>query len=88
MIVTARSEYPGKIVREDLGIVVAYDDNIRIIRMNLDMDTYVHKALQRLGEKAVELGANAVLGVSFAMRGEAKPIVMGSAVILVDDDRT
>lgn len=87
MIVTARGDYPGKHVSKDLGIVVAYDDNIRIIRMNLDMETYVDKALQRLGEKAEELGANAVLGVSFAMRGEAKPIVMGSAVILVDDER-
>lgn len=85
MITTTLSSYPNKKVVKDLGIVFAYDDAIRPTRLAISMDHYLAHALERLGEKAAEKGANAVLGISFDLRDSLKPMVMGTAVILEDE---
>lgn len=85
MIVSTLSTYPGKKVVKDLGIVFAYDDAIRMTRIAMNMDKYLNHALDYLGEKAQERGANAVLGICFDVRDTMKPMLMGTAVILEDE---
>lgn len=85
MITSTLSTYPGKKVVKDLGIVFAYDDAIRATRFAMNMEVYLNHALKRLGEKAKERGANAVLGISFDLRDTMKPMLMGTAVILEDE---
>lgn len=85
MITSTLSSYPGKKVVKDLGIVFAYDDAVRPTRFAMNMEVYLNHALKRLGEKAKEKGANAVLGVCFDLRDSMKPMVMGTAVILEDE---
>lgn len=85
MIVSTLSTYPGKKVVKDLGIIFAYDDEIRMTRFAMNMEKYLDYALNRLGEKAKEKGANAVLGICFDLRDTMKPMLMGTAVILEDE---
>lgn len=85
MITTTLSSYPGKKIVKDLGIVFAYDDAIRASRFAMNMEKYLEHALYRLGEKASEKGANAVLGICFDLRDTLKPMLMGTAVILEDE---
>lgn len=85
MIVSTLSTYPGKKVVKDLGIIFAYDDEIRMTRFAMNMEKYLDYVLNRLGEKAKEKGANAVLGICFDLRDTMKPMLMGTAVILEDE---
>ncbi len=85
MIISTLSTYPGKKVVKDLGIVFAYDDAIRGLRIAMNMEKYLEHAQTYIGEKAQELGANAVLGVCFDLRDSVKPMLMGTAVILEDE---
>lgn len=86
MIVSTLSTYPGKKVVKDLGIVFAYDDAIRMNRIAMNMDKYLNHALDYLGEKAKERGANAVLGICFDVRDTMKPMLIGTAVILEEEE--
>lgn len=51
----------------------------------MNMEKYLGYALNRLGEKAKEKGANAVLGICFDLRDTMKPMLMGTAVVLKDE---
>lgn len=84
MIVTTLSSYPNKKVVKDLGLVFGYDNAYRPVRMVMDLDTYFEKAIAVISKKAEAMGANAVLGVCFDLRDAAKPILLGTAVILED----
>lgn len=85
MIVSTLSSYPHKRVVKDLGIVYAYDDAIRPMRLVMNLDKYFEHAQKYLFEKAQERGANAVLGVCFDLRDSVKPVLMGTAVVLEDE---
>ena len=84
MITSTLSTYPGKRVVRDLGIVFAYDDAYRAVRVAYNMEKYLNWALDSLAQKAEKLGANAVLGICFDLRDSMKPMLMGTAVILED----
>lgn len=85
MIVTTLSTYPGKKVVKDLGIITAYDLEIRGLRMVMDLDKYMKSAQEQLFKKAEEIGGNAVLGVCFDLRDRTKPVLIGTAVVLEDE---
>lgn len=84
MIVSTLPTYPGKKVVKDLGLVYAYDDAIRGMRIMAEVDTYIRFCQKRLKENALQAGANAVLGVSIAIGDNAKVVMIGTAVILED----
>lgn len=85
MITSTRSIYPGKKVVQDLGIVYGFDDKLRAIRTLAAADTYLNQAIEDISKNAEKLGANAVLGISFAMADRTLPVVMGTAVVLADE---
>lgn len=85
MITSTRSEYPGKKVVKELGIVYGFDDKLRAIRTLAAADTYLNQALEDISKNAEKLGANAVLSISFAMAERTLPVVMGTAVVLADE---
>lgn len=85
MIVTTLSTYPGKRVVKDLGIISAYDLEVRGFRMVMNLDKYIQAAQEQLFNKAKDLGGNAVLGVCFDLRDTVKPVLMGTAVVLEDE---
>lgn len=85
MITSTLSSYPHKKVVKDLGIVFAYDNAYRPIRIAYNMEEYLEHALNCLSKKAEERGANAVLGISFDLRDSMKPMLMGTAVVLEDE---
>lgn len=85
MITSTRSEYPRKKVVKELGIVYGFDDKLRAIRTLAAADTYLNQALEDISKNAEKLGANAVLGMSFAMAERTLPDVMGTAVVLADE---
>ena len=70
---------------KDLGIIFAYDDAFRAIRLAMNMETYLNYAWERLTEKAKEKGGNAVLGICFHLRDTWKPMLMGTVVIWEDE---
>ena len=70
---------------KDLGIIFAYDDAFRSIRVVMNMETYINYAWERLTEKAKEKGGNAVLGICFDLRDTWKPMLMVTVVILEDE---
>ncbi len=76
----------GKRVNKELGIVVAFDDQFQLVRSPFNIEESLNRAYDRLYEKALKLGANAVLGVNFACSSQSMvPIVQGTAVVLEDD---
>ena len=85
MITSTRSTYPEKKVVQDLGIVYGFDDKLRAIRTLAAADTYLNQAIEDISKNAEKLGANAVLGISFAMADRTLPVVMGTAVVLADE---
>lgn len=85
MITSTLSSYPNKKVVKNLGIVFAYDDAYRPIRIAYNMEEYLQHALNSLSKKAQERGANAVLGNCFDLRDSMKPMLMGTAVVLEDE---
>lgn len=85
MITSTRSTYPRKKVVQDLGIVYGFDDKLRAIRTLAAADTYLNQAIEDISKNAEKLGANAVLGISFAMADRTLPVVMGTAVVLADE---
>ena len=89
MILSALPYVPNKKVVKDLGMIFAYDDSIRMFRGTfglMDLQDSVEKAKERLAEEATKMGADAVLGISFDLRDVTKIILMGSAVILEDEE--
>lgn len=82
MIVSTLSSYPGQKIVKQLGIISAYDDKLRTLRMTVDSHTYIENALQQLAREAENLGANGVLGINFSMSEKTLPVVIGTAVIL------
>ena len=85
-IVTTLTSHPGKKVVEVIGIVSAYDNAFRALRMISDMDEYIEKAMENLYKKALKKGANAVLGVQMSIMNEYNnPILIGTAVVLEDE---
>ncbi|MBO0450170.1 heavy metal-binding domain-containing protein [Enterococcus sp. MJM12] len=84
MITSTLSYYPGKKVVKDLGIVYGFDDKLRPVRAVAAVSTYLDQALKDIEKSAEILGANAVLGISFALTDKALPTVMGTAVVLED----
>ena len=88
MILSALPYVPNKKVVEDLGLIFAYDDNIKMFRGTFglyEMNGSANVAKERLAEEASRLGADAVLGISFDVRDTTKIILMGTAVKLVDE---
>lgn len=84
MIVSTLPTYPGKKVVKDLGLVYAYDDAMRGMRIMAEVDTYIRFCQKRLVQQAQDAGANAVLGVSIAIGDNTKVVMIGTAVILED----
>ena len=70
---------------KDLGIIFAYDDAFRAIRLAMNMETYLNHAWERLTENAKEKVGNAVLGKCYDLRDTWKPMLMGTVVILEDE---
>ena len=85
MITSTRSEYVGKKVIKELGIVSGYDDAWRTVRMAISMTEYVNTAIKDMAIEAEKLGANGILGISFALGDSTKPVVIGTAVVLEDE---
>ncbi|MGX7200281.1 heavy metal-binding domain-containing protein [Enterococcus nangangensis] len=85
MITSTRSDYPHKKVLKELGIVYGSDDKLRGVRTVAAVSSYLEQAIKELEQNAEKLGANAVLGINFALSDRAVPTVMGTAVILVDE---
>ncbi|MGX7351734.1 hypothetical protein RU97_GL001151 [Enterococcus canis] len=84
MITSTLTSYPGKKVTKEFGIISGFDDKLRGIRTTVLIGDYLERALQDLEKNAAELGANAVLGISFALADKTLPVVMGTAVYLED----
>ena len=85
-IITTLTSYPGKRVIEIKGVISAYDNAFRAVRMISDMDEYIEKAMDNLYKKALKKGANAVLGLQISMMNEYNnPILIGTAVVLEDE---
>lgn len=85
-ILTTLTSYPGKKVVEVKGVISAYDNAFRAVRMISDMDEYIDKAMDNLYKKALKKGAKAVLGVSMSVMNEYNnPILIGTAVVLEDE---
>lgn len=88
MILSALPYVPNKKVVEDLGLVFAYDDDIKMFRGALglyEVNKSANVAKERLAKEAKLLGADAVLGISFDVRDTTKIILMGTAVKLADE---
>ena len=66
-IISTRPDYPGYKVVKDLGIITGFDHDFRMLRNLWQMDEPLAKAFDDLWKKAEKKGANAVLGVSFAL---------------------
>ena len=84
MIISTLPTYPGKRIVKDLGIIYAYDDALRPVRMNYNIEKAFVNAEKCLIEKAQELGANAILGLSFSLKIDV-PILLATAVVLEDE---
>ena len=85
MITSTRSECVGKRVVKELGIVSGYDDSWRAIRMSISMTEYIQTAIKDMEKEAEKLGANGILGISFALGDSTKPVVIGTAILLEDE---
>ena len=86
-IISTRPDYPGYKVVKDLGIITGFDHDFRMLRNLWQMDEPLAKAFDDLWKKAEKKGANAVLGVSFALSSQDNvPMLIGSAVILEKED--
>lgn len=83
-IITTLSEYPNKKIVKVFELIYAYDDSFRMIRNRWNSDVHIQKAMDLLYEKAIHLGANAVLGVQISHLETGIPFVMGTPVILED----
>lgn len=83
MIVSTLSQYPGKVVKEDLGVVYAWDNSLEFGRHIYNSDESYQRALEQLIKKAEKLNANAILGMNFSFSADSSIIIlMGTAVIL------
>lgn len=82
MITSTLSTYPNKTIVKQLGIVTGCDD----ASTPMEMTDYVANAIKRMEAEAEKLGADAILGISFALMDSAKPIVIGTAVALEDEE--
>ena len=68
-----------------IKVIYAYDDAFRAVRTTWNSDVYIEKAMDNLYQKAIKLGANAVLGVQLSVLDSGKPFLLGTAVVLEDE---
>ena len=86
-ILSTLPAYPGYKVKEDLGIIWAFDDDFRVLRNLWQMNESMTRAYDNLWRKAEQKGANAVLGINLCLAPEKSiPILQGTAVILEKED--
>ena len=82
-ILTTLDSYPGYEVKEDLGIIWAFDHNFVPLRNLWQMDETLERVYDLLWDKAVKKGANAVLGIHLCLSSQKNvPVLTGTAVIL------
>ncbi len=83
MIVSTLSQYPGYEIVDIKGIIISTDLDFSIARNVFNVEEYYEDARKQLEKKAIKLGANAILGLTFSyVANGARIVLMGTAVIL------
>lgn len=83
MMISALPYCVGYQVKEDLGFIFAYDDQMMLSRT---IEDSVEEAKRSLFKKATKKGANAILSVHMDVKEKSRVFMWGQAVVLEKKD--